>query len=82
MRKILTAPLIILIQAYRYLISPLLGSHCRYTPSCSQYSIEAIESHGVIKGLWLALKRVGSCHPWHEGGYDPVPGTGHEHKHG
>ncbi len=82
MRKILTAPLIILIQAYRYLLSPLLGSHCRYTPSCSQYSIEAIESHGVIKGLWLALKRVGSCHPWHEGGYDPVPGTGHEHKHG
>ena len=87
MRKILTAPLIILIQAYRYLLSPLLGTHCRYTPSCSQYAQEALLTHGVIKGLWLSLKRVGSCHPWHSGGYDPVPGVGPEgieagHKHG
>ena len=81
MRKLLTASLILLIQAYRYLLSPLLGYHCRYTPSCSQYAIEAIEAHGV-KGLWLALKRVGNCHPWHAGGYDPVPDIGKESKHG
>ena len=82
MRKILTAPVILLIQAYRYLLSPLIGSHCRYTPSCSQYALDAVQSHGVAKGLWLALKRIGSCHPWHAGGYDPVPGTNTEHKHG
>ena len=82
MRKLLIAPLILLIQAYRYLLSPLFGNHCRYTPSCSQYAVEAIETHGAIQGLWLALKRVGSCHPWHVGGYDPVPGVGTEHKHG
>ena len=82
MRKTLTAPVIILIHGYRYLISPFLGNHCRYTPSCSQFAVEAVESHGVFKGLWLALKRVGSCHPWHAGGYDPVPGVANEHKHG
>ena len=82
MRKILTAPLILLIQGYRYLISPLLGHHCRYTPTCSQYAIEAIESHGIARGSWLALKRLASCHPWHSGGYDPVPSVGTEHKHG
>ena len=82
MRKLLIAPLILLIQAYRYLLSPLFGHHCRYTPSCSQYAVEAIETHGAMQGLWLALKRVGSCHPWHTGGYDPVPGVGTEHKHG
>ena len=82
MRKILTAPVILLIQVYRYLLSPLIGSHCRYTPSCSQYALDAVQAHGVLKGLWLALKRVGSCHPWHAGGYDPVPGANTEHKHG
>ena len=74
--------MIVLILAYRYLISPVLGNHCRYTPSCSQYAIEALETHGVVRGLWLALKRVGGCHPWHAGGYDPVPGVASEHKHG
>ena len=82
MRKILTAPVTLLIQAYRYLLSPLIGSHCRYTPSCSQYALDAVQTHGVVKGLWLAVKRVGSCHPWHAGGYDPVPGANTEHKHG
>ena len=82
MRKILTAPVILLIQAYRYILSPLIGSQCRYTPSCSQYALDAVQSHGVGKGLWLAIKRVGSCHPWHAGGYDPVPGANTEHKHG
>ena len=82
MRKILTAPVILLIQVYRYLLSPLIGSHCRYTPSCSRYALDAVKAHGVVKGLWLAVKRVGSCHPWHVGGYDPVPGANTEHKHG
>jgi len=76
-------PLILLIQAYRYLLSSLLGNNCRYTPTCSQYAVEAIESHGSMKGLWLALKRVSSCHhPWHAGGYDPVPDSNSEHTHG
>ena len=75
-------PLIILIHAYRYLLSPLLSNHCRYTPTCSQYALEAIETHGALKGFWLTLKRVGCCHPWHTGGYDPVPGPGSEHNHG
>ncbi len=77
MRKVL----IILIQAYSYLLSPFLGNNCRYTPTCSQYAREAIETHGALKGSWLALKRLGSCHPWHEGGYDPVPAS-REHHHG
>ena len=72
--------LISLIRVYRYLLSPFLGPSCRYYPTCSQYALEAIETHGAIRGTWLALKRVSSCHPWHEGGYDPVPGT--EHRHG
>ena len=74
--------LIILIQAYGYLLSPFLGNHCRYTPTCSQYAREAIETHGALRGTWLACKRLGSCHPWHSGGYDPVPGHGSEHRHG
>ena len=78
MRKLL----ITLIRAYSYLISPFLGNNCRYTPTCSQYAREAIERHGVIRGSWLALRRIGSCHPWHEGGYDPVPDCCREHRHG
>ncbi|UCH38452.1 MAG: membrane protein insertion efficiency factor YidD [Gammaproteobacteria bacterium] len=78
MRKLL----ILFIQAYSYLLSPFLGNNCRYTPTCSQYAREAVEVHGVVRGLWLACKRVGSCHPWHAGGYDPVPGHGAEHRHG
>lgn len=69
MRKILILP----IQAYQYLISPLLPSSCRYSPTCSQFAIEALQKHGVFKGSWMAIKRIGRCHPWHEGGYDPVP---------
>ncbi|HHH47319.1 MAG TPA: membrane protein insertion efficiency factor YidD [Gammaproteobacteria bacterium] len=69
MRKLL----ILLIQAYRYLLSPLLGPHCRYYPSCSSYAVTALERHGVLRGGSLAVKRLCRCHPWHEGGFDPVP---------
>ncbi len=69
MRKLL----ILLIQAYRYLLSPLLGPHCRYYPSCSAYAVTALERHGVLRGGSLAVKRLCRCHPWHEGGFDPVP---------
>lgn len=75
MRKILITPLIWLIRAYQIILSPVFGQHCRYTPTCSTYAIEAIQHHGAIKGIWLAAKRLVSCNPWHEGGFDPVPGT-------
>jgi putative membrane protein insertion efficiency factor len=58
---------------YRYAISPLLRPSCRYTPTCSQYAVEAVMKHGIFKGGWLALKRILSCHPWGGSGYDPVP---------
>ncbi|HVS26914.1 MAG TPA: membrane protein insertion efficiency factor YidD [Burkholderiales bacterium] len=61
------------ITLYRYLLSPLLGRHCRFAPSCSEYAGEAIAKYGVLKGAWLGMKRILRCHPWHPGGYDPVP---------
>ncbi|RLJ68196.1 membrane protein insertion efficiency factor YidD [Sulfurisoma sediminicola] len=69
----LALPLIGLLRIYKYAISPMLGRSCRFHPSCSEYAIEALERHGPAKGLWLAIRRVGRCHPWHPGGYDPVP---------
>ena len=66
--------LIVLIDIYRYAVSPLFGGSCRFHPTCSAYSKEALEKHGVIKGLWLALRRIGRCHPWYKGDFiDPVP---------
>ena len=65
--------LISLIRVYQYAISPFLGRSCRYYPSCSAYAVEAVEKHGAIKGGWLSAKRISRCHPWHPGGYDPVP---------
>jgi putative membrane protein insertion efficiency factor len=65
--------LILLIQFYRICISPLLGARCRFQPTCSQYALTAIERFGVSKGGLLTVKRILCCHPWHMGGYDPVP---------
>ena len=65
--------LIALIKLYRYAISPYLAPSCRYTPSCSSYAIEAVERFGIFRGSWMAVRRISRCHPWHEGGYDPVP---------
>ena len=64
--------LIKLIKIYKFLISPLLGNSCRYFPTCSEYSIETLKSYGLFKGLYLSLKRILSCHPWGNGGFDPV----------
>ena len=71
MRQVLIA----LIKLYRYAISPYLAPSCRYTPSCSSYAIEAVERFGIFRGSWMAVRRISRCHPWHEGGYDPVPGS-------
>lgn len=73
--RMLAKPLIGLVRLYRMLISPWLGSNCRYQPTCSNYAIEALQVHGVLRGSWLAAKRIGRCHPWGGSGYDPVPGT-------
>lgn len=62
-----------LIRGYQYLLRPMLGSNCRFYPSCSDYAREAIERHGALRGVWLAVKRVSRCHPYHPGGFDPVP---------
>ena len=70
---ILTALLKLPIKFYQVGISPFIGNRCRYSPSCSSYAIEALESHGVISGGFLAAKRICRCHPWAAGGYDPVP---------
>ena len=69
MKFLLIAPL----RFYRYAISPLLGRNCRFYPTCSEYAIEAVERHGALRGGLLAAKRVGRCHPFNRGGYDPVP---------
>lgn len=73
LKKILIAPFLFLIKVYQTLISPLFPSTCRYQPTCSHYAIEALQKHGFLKGGWLAIKRILSCHPWGGSGYDPVP---------
>lgn len=73
LNKILSAPFILLIKLYQWLLSPLLGSKCRYIPTCSNYGLQAFRKYGPIKGFWLTLKRVISCNPWGGHGHDPVP---------
>lgn len=73
MKKIFSHILIILIRFYQRFISPLTPPACRFVPSCSQYTVEAIQKHGPMKGLWLAIKRICRCNPWGGSGYDPVP---------
>ncbi len=65
--------MIAIITLYRWTISPLLGNRCRFYPSCSHYAIDALRQHGVLRGGYLSLRRLLRCHPWHAGGYDPVP---------
>jgi len=68
--------LVLLVSAYRLLISPFTTPSCRYLPTCSAYAAEAIQKHGAIRGTWLALRRIGRCHPWGGHGFDPVPPAG------
>ncbi|NHI00785.1 membrane protein insertion efficiency factor YidD [Oceanimonas sp. MB9] len=65
--------LVLLVRGYQLFISPLLGPRCRFHPTCSQYAIESLQTHGALKGSWLTLRRLGRCHPLHSGGSDPVP---------
>lgn len=81
MAKLLALPLIGLVKVYQYTISPLLPGACRYTPSCSEYGVQALRTHGAFRGGWLTLKRFLSCHPWGGSGYDPVP-EAPSHHHG
>ncbi len=64
------------VRGYRLILSPWLGWSCRYQPTCSQYALDALESHGALRGGWLALRRIARCNPWGGSGYDPVPGSG------
>jgi putative membrane protein insertion efficiency factor len=74
--------LILLIKAYRLLLSPWLGAHCRFHPTCSCYAITAIERFGVLRGILMATRRLSRCHPWHPGGIDPVPEQEQRVQHG
>ncbi|MBP5981333.1 MAG: membrane protein insertion efficiency factor YidD [Halomonas sp.] len=74
LRQLITILMVGAVRAYQYVISPLLGPRCRFWPSCSSYTIEAIQVHGPFKGGWMAIKRIIKCHPGNPGGMDPVPG--------
>lgn len=69
---------LILLRLYQFLVAPLLGTCCRFYPSCSEYALGCVEKHGVMKGLWLTLKRLAKCHPYHRGGVDLVPEKKHQ----
>lgn len=73
MQKIISKILIFFVRIYQYTLSPFLGANCRYMPTCSSYTIEALKIHGPLKGTYLAAKRILSCHPWGGSGFDPVP---------
>lgn len=72
-KQILIFPFLLLIKFYQYVISPVLGPKCRFTPTCSNYALEAFKKYGLFKGFWLSLKRISRCHPWGGHGYDPLP---------
>ena len=71
--QILSFPFVALIKIYQWIISPIIGPKCRFTPTCSTYSLQAFKKYGVFKGLWLTARRIARCHPWGGHGYDPVP---------
>ena len=71
--SLMRALLILLVRVYQYTLSPLLGPHCRFSPTCSHYAVEALQVHGAGRGSYLAVRRLCRCHPWHTGGIDPVP---------
>jgi uncharacterized protein len=73
MKRLLSFPFILLVKIYQLAISPFLPNACRYTPTCSQYAIEAFNKYGPLKGLWLSVKRISRCHPWGGHGHDPLP---------
>jgi hypothetical protein len=73
MKQVLIFPFLVLIRFYQWFISPLTPPSCRFMPTCSQYSLEALQKHGLIQGSFLAIKRISRCHPWGGKGYDPVP---------
>lgn len=72
-QKIMTKFLVSIIKGYQLTLSPFFGQQCRFTPTCSHFAIEALQTHGATKGFWLAVKRILRCHPWQAGGHDPVP---------
>lgn len=72
-KQVMLKVLLGLLACYRYCLSPLLGRNCRFAPTCSEYATEALQRYGAWRGAWLALRRLFRCHPWHPGGYDPVP---------
>ena len=72
-KKVLIFPFVVLVRFYQVAISPYTPASCRYDPTCSHYTVEALQKHGLFHGGWLAIKRISSCHPWGGQGYDPVP---------
>ncbi len=72
LQKVLITPFVLLIRFYQLVISPWIGPKCRYTPTCSQYAIDALRKYGIKKGLWKALQRISRCHPWGGSGHDPA----------
>ena len=73
MRRIIISPFVFLIKIYQIIISPAIGSNCRFNPTCSNYAIESLKKHGPIIGIYYSIKRILKCHPWGKSGYDPVP---------
>ena len=73
LNKIVIFPFILIIRAYQLVISPMLGSNCRFMPTCSEYTMESLKEYGLVKGTFLSIKRIGKCHPWGGHGYDPIP---------